>query len=201
MEFTNNSELINSLRKGDEKAYMFLLDKYHRRLYAYAMNLVNNHALAEDIVQNVFLKTWNYRKKLNAEFSIQSFLYKSIYNEFVNSYKKDKSVMMLQMKYYESLAELVENSDDKVIEKMIRLVSKEIEKLPPKCREIFSLSKKEGLSNIEIAEYLNISQKTVEAQITKGFNTLRVKLRDNYNTILFMVFGIHTEIDGLALPR
>ena len=190
MEFTNNSELIKSLKKGDEKAYMFLLDKYHRRLYAYAMNLVNNHALAEDIVQNVFLKTWRYRKKLNAEFSIQSFLYKSIYNEFVNSYKKDKSVMMLQMKYYESLAEIVENSDDKIIEKMIHLVSKEVEKLPPKCKQIFSLSKKEGLTNVEISEYLNISTKTVEAQITKAFRILRSKMENKIEILLFYVCNL-----------
>ncbi|WP_299324181.1 RNA polymerase sigma factor [uncultured Maribacter sp.] len=201
MDFTKNSELIKSLKSGDEKAYMFLLDKYHRRLYAYAMNLVNDHTLAEDIVQNVFLKTWQYRKKLNTELSIQSFLYKSIYNEFVNSYKKDKSVMMLQMKYYESLVEVVENSDDKIIEKMINLVSKEIEKLPPKCKEIFSLSKKEGLSNIEIAEYLNISPKTVEAQITKAFSVLRISLKEKYHTILFLVFGIKSDENDLELSQ
>ncbi|QWX84624.1 RNA polymerase sigma-70 factor [Cellulophaga sp. HaHaR_3_176] len=199
MDFTNNSDLIKSLGKGDEKAYMFLLDKYHRRLYGYAMSLINDHTLAEDIVQNVFLKTWQHRKKLNAEFSIQSFLYKSIYNEFINSYKKDKSVMMLQMKYYQSLAEVVENSDDKMIEKMIHVVTKEIEKLPPKCREIFSLSKKEGLSNIEIAEYLNISPKTVEAQITKAFNVLRISLKHKYNTILFLVFGMHSDENDVEL--
>jgi len=197
MYFKNNSELIKSLRKGNEKAYMFLLDKYHRRLYAYAMSLINDHMLAEDIVQNVFLKTWQYRKKLNTEFSIQSFLYKSIYNEFVNSYKKDKSIMMLQMKYYQSLAEVVENSEDKVIEKMIHIVSKEIEKLPPKCREVFSLSKKEGLSNIEIAEYLKISPKTVEAQITKAFNVLRTSLKDEYRAVLFLVFGMHSMEDDI----
>lgn len=201
MDFTKNSELIKSLKSGDEKAYMFLLDKYHRRLYAYAMNLVNDRTLAEDIVQNVFLKTWQYRKKLNTEFSIQSFLYKSIYNEFVNSYKKDKSVMMLQMKYYESLAEVVENSDDKIIEKMINLVSNEIEKLPPKCKEIFSLSKKEGLSNIEIAEYLNISPKTVEAQITKAFSVLRISLKEKYHAILFLVFGIKSDENDLELSQ
>ena len=97
------------------------------------------------------------------------------------------------MKYYESLAEVAEGTDDKIIQKMIDLVSQEIEKLPPKCRQIFSLSKKEGLSNIEIAEYLNITPKAVEKQITKAFNVLRNRLKDKYETILFLVFGISPE--------
>lgn len=200
MNYSSNRDLINSLKKGEEKAYMHLLEKFHRRLYAYAMTLVNDHAMAEDIVQNVFLKTWQYRKKLSGEFSIQSFLYRSIYNEFINTYKKDKSVMLLQMKYYESLAEVVESTDDKIIQKMVDLVSQEIEKLPPKCRHIFSLSKKEGLSNIEIAEYLKITPKAVEKQITKAFNILRGKLKDRYETILFLVFGIYSQESKIGYP-
>lgn len=199
MTYKTNRDLVNSLKKGKEKAYMYLFDKFHRRLHAYAMTLVNENAMADDIVQNVFLKTWQYRKKLSCEFSIQSFLYRSIYNEFVNTYKKDKSVMLLQMKYYESLAKVVDSTDDKTIQKMIDMVSKEIEKLPPKCRQIFSMSKKEGLSNVEIAEYLNISPKAVEKQITKAFNVLRTRLKDRYDTILFLVFGIHLEESNIVL--
>ncbi|MFS4466493.1 RNA polymerase sigma factor [Maribacter sp. 2210JD10-5] len=186
-------DLVNSLKNGEEKAYLYLLDQYHRRLYAYAMTLVNDHAIAEDIVQNVFLKTWQFRKKLSSEFSIQSFLYRSIYNEFINTYKKDKSVMLLQMKYFESLTEVVESADNNVIQKMIELVSQEMEKLPPRCRQIFSLSKKEGLSNIEIAAYLDITPKAVEKQITKAFHLLRLKLKNKYETILFLVFGLHQK--------
>ncbi len=193
MDYKTNSDLIKSLKNGEERAYMYLLDKLHRRLYAYAMTLVNDHAMAEDIVQNVFLKTWQHRKKLNIEFSIQSFLYRSVYNEFVNTYKKGKSVMLLQMKYYESLSETIENKDDTIIEKMIDIVSGEIEKLPPKCRQIFSMSKKEGLSNIEIAEYLKISPKAVEKQITKAFNILRVSLKDKYETLIFILFRIRAS--------
>ncbi len=193
MNYKTNRDLIKSLKNGEEKAYMYLLDKLHRKLYAYAMTLVNDHAIAEDIVQNVFLKTWQHRKKLNIEFSIQSFLYKSVYNEFVNTYKKGKSVMLLQMKYYESLSETIENKDDTIIEKMIDIVSREIEKLPPKCRQIFSMSKKEGLSNIEIAEYLKISPKAVEKQITKAFNILRVSLKDKYEALIFILFKMQND--------
>ncbi|NMH86756.1 RNA polymerase sigma factor [Flavivirga algicola] len=189
MDLKENKTLINALRKGEEKAYMFLLDTYHRRLHAYALTLVDDHSLAQDIVQNVFLRTWQHREKLNHKFTIQSFLYKSVYNEFVNTYKKDKAMMLLQMKYYESLHQEVEKTDEKTLEEIIQLVTKEVEKLPPKCKQIFSLSKKEGLTNIEISEYLNVSIKTVEAHITKAFTILKNKLDDKIKISLFLLFG------------
>ncbi|WP_298472954.1 RNA polymerase sigma-70 factor [uncultured Maribacter sp.] len=191
MDLNENKKLINQLRKGEEKAYMFLLDKYHRRLHAYALTLIDDHSLAQDIVQNVFLKTWQYRKKLNHKFTIQSFLYKSVYNEFVNTFKKDKSIMLLQMKYYEALHQEVEKTDEKTLEEITQLVTKEIEKLPPKCKQIFSLSKKEGLTNMEISEYLNISTKTVEAHITKAFSILKEKLDGKIEISLFLMFGFN----------
>lgn len=193
MNFSDNSILMENLINGNEKAYMFLLDTYHKRLHAYAMTLVNDQAWSQDIVQNVFLKTWKSRKKLDKQFSIQSFLYKAIYNEFINSYQKNKAMMLLQQKYVESLNEVVENLDGNRIEQMISLVNKEIQNLPPKCQKVFIMSKKEGLTNIEISEYLNVSIKTVEAQITKAFGILRQKLGEKYEMILLIVFGTNAR--------
>ncbi len=176
MSFDNNRILIESLISGEEKAYVFLLNKFHRQLYGYALTLIHDQAMAQDIVQNVFLKTWKSRKKLNPQFSIQSFLYKSVYNEFINVYQKNKRTMLLYQKYMESLREVADNSYESTIGNMIELVNKEIKNLPPKCQTIFILSRKEGLTNNEISEYLNISIKTVEAQITKAFGILKRKL-------------------------
>lgn len=190
----DNVTLIEHLKKGEEKAYLFLLDKYHRRLHAYALTLIGDYAMAQDIVQNVFLNTWHFRKKLNTKFSIQSFLYKSVYNEFVNNYQKNQSMMLLQRKYLESLNEILENTNEAALNRMIALVNEEIQNLPPKCQKVFTLSKKEGLTNNEISEYLNVSIKTVEAQITKAFSILRNKLGNKFETILFLVFGMNNRI-------
>ena len=189
MNFDDNAILIQNLVNGNEKAYMFLLDTYHRRLNAYALTLVSDQDQAKDIVQNVFLKTWKSRKKLKTQFSIQSFLYKAVYNEFINSYQKNKAMMLLQKKYLESLGEVVEETDTNLLEQMITVVNNEIQNLPPKCQKVFILSKKEGLTNIEISEYLNVSIKTVEAQITKAFSILRERLGKKYEMIFLLVFG------------
>ncbi|UGU17431.1 sigma-70 family RNA polymerase sigma factor [Sinomicrobium kalidii] len=187
MDFNDNNFLVEQLKKGDNKAYMYLLNHYHGRLYAYAQTLTNDHTQTEDIIQNVFLKTWRSRKKLDTYFSVQSFLYKSVYNEFLSAYRKDRAVTLLEQKYMESLYQIVEETDEDTITKMIKLVKKEVMKLPPKCKQIFSLSKEDGLTNVEIAEYLDISIKTVEAQITKAFKILRKELGDKYESFLFIL--------------
>lgn len=188
MEKEENKKLIEKLISGEEKAYMILLDKYHRQLNAYAVTLTHEQSLAQDIVQNVFLKTWKSRKKLNPEFSIRNFLYKCVYNEFLNSYQKNKTVVLLNKKYIEYSHEVAVEMDDNMMAKMIEIVNKEIKELPPKCQKVFILSKKEGLTNSEIAEYLNVSIKTVEAQITKAFRILKNELGDKYKTILIIIF-------------
>ena len=188
-DFKDNEELVTALRKGEERAYLHLLSTYHRPLFAYAVSLINDRALAQDIVQNVFLRTWQFRKKLNPDFAIKSFLYKSVYNEFVNAYKKNKTVTLLEKKYIETLSDTAESMDETRFERILEIVIVEIRKLPPKCQKVFTLSKQDGLTNREISEYLDISVKTVEAQITKAFGILRKKLGDKVETYLFLLFG------------
>ena len=189
MNYHESDFLISALRKGKEKAYLFLIDTYHRRLHAYALSLVGDKTISKDIVQNVFLKTWQFRKKLDPKSNIQSFLFKSVYNEFITNYQKNKSLLLLQHKYLESMEHLMENTSESSFDAMITDVNTEIEKLPKKCKEVFVLSKKEGLTNIEIAAYLDISIKTVEGQITKAFKILKNNLAQKYQLILIAVFG------------
>ncbi|WP_339895236.1 sigma-70 family RNA polymerase sigma factor [uncultured Algibacter sp.] len=187
--FKENANLIWHLKKGNEDAFSFLVKNFNHQLCVYASSLLNNESLAEDIVQNVYIKTWEKRKLLSENFSIKSFLYKSVYNEYIDQYRKNRSVTLLEKKYIEALDTIVEE-DYSVLEKLYHLVQKEIQNLPPKCKNTFLLSKQEGLSNAEISEYLNISIKTVEAHITKAFCLIRerVNLNPNMNTFLFLLF-------------
>lgn len=188
INFINDITLINALKKGDSKAYTFLANNYHHRLCVYAFNLTNDHDLSEDIVQNVFMRIWKQRHKLKDDFVVKSYLYKSVYNEFIDQYRKHKTVLTLEKKYIDALSTIVEEEDENSLERLINLVKKEIENLPPKCKQTFLLSKQEGLTNIEISEHLNVSIKSVEAHITKGFSILRQKVGEKMNGILFLLF-------------
>lgn len=186
--YSDNIALIQALKMGDPKAYTYLVNTYHHKLCVYAYSFTHDHNLAEDIVQNVFMRIWNKRKNLKDEFAITSFLYKSVYNEFIDQYRSQKTVYPLEKKYIDALNTIVENEDEHSLERIIKLVKQEIQNLPPKCKEIFLLSKEEGLTNIEIAEYKNVSIKSVEAHITKAYTILRNSLGENTNVYLFLLF-------------
>ncbi|MUH35238.1 RNA polymerase sigma-70 factor [Zobellia amurskyensis] len=186
-DFSNSIHLIEHLKNGDERAYEYLVDIYHHRLCIYASSLVNDKDQAEDIVQNVFIKTWERRDNLKTDFTIKSFLYKSVHNEFIDQYRKQKSVTALEKKYIEELERFTEK-DEIFFEKLLGIVQQEIQNLPPKCRKIFLMSKQEGFSNIEIAEQLNLSKKTIEYHITKAFAILRQKANNDIGPILFLLY-------------
>lgn len=190
ISFINDITLITALKKGDSKAYTFLVNNYHHKLCVYAFSLTNDHDLSEDIVQNVIMRIWKQRQKLKDDFGIKSYLYRSVYNEFIDQYRKQKAVLALEKKYIDALSTILEEEDENSLEKLIKLVKQEIENLPPKCKQVFLMSKQEGLTNIEIAEYLNVSIKSVEAHITKAFSILRKSIGDKMNGILFLIFGM-----------
>jgi len=192
--YKNNSEFIEQLKKGDENAFTYLVKTYHKKLFVYVLCLTNDETVSEDIVQNVFLNTWEYRKRLNPDYSLKSFLYKSTYNEFVTQYNKLRSTSKLELAYIEALNEVVDDNNNEILERKIVLVSKGINKLPNKCKITFLLSKEDGLTNIEIAEFLNISLKTVEGQLTKAYKLLREWVGDELKEILFLLFGVKKRI-------
>lgn len=176
-DFSDDNHLIDALVFGNPKAYEFLVENYHKKLCAYAFTLCKTEDQAEDIVQNVFIKLWKKRKSIRKIKRLSSFLYRSVYNEFIDQYRQSKKVMTLEKKHIESLSLILEEENNENIDKWIQIVGKEIDNLPPKCKTTFLLSTKEGLTNIEIAEYLNVSVKTVEAHMTKAYKILRAKIK------------------------
>jgi RNA polymerase sigma-70 factor (ECF subfamily) len=111
------------------------------------------------------------------------------YNEFIDLYRKNQSLFSLEKSYYDALNGIVQEEDSEAFQRVLNAVNKEIQNLPPKCKEVFILSKKEGLTNIEIAEHLDVSIKTVEAQITKAFSILRTSLEEKVKSVLFLLFS------------
>lgn len=194
MLYNNEKLLLKGLILGEEKAYAFLVDHYNQRLFGYALTLANDYGMAEDIIQNVFFAVWKRRKKLFIQSSLQNYLFKSVYNEFVNQYKKNRSTMVLERIYFDSLERSVQTYNEPSLEKALKLIMEEIQNLPPKCKQVFLLSRREGLTNMEISDYLNISVKTVEAQITKSFKVLRKNSCNKLKPILFILIRLDGSV-------
>lgn len=178
---------VEKLKKGDYNAYTLLMNNYYKNLCGYANLFTKDPSKSEDIVQNVFVKLWVYRKKVDSNIPIKRYLHKSVYNEFIDQYRKNKSVVSLEEKHLRTINTIIDdNSFD--IEKLMTRVNNEIEKLPEKCKKVFILNKKEGLTHDEIAEYLQISKKTVEGHITRAFKILNQKLGKKIKSILIILF-------------
>jgi len=200
---TNDFVLIKLLKEDDQKSFTFLMNNYYERLCVYANLFTKDSAESEDIVQNVFVKIWTRRNKLNENISIKSYLYKSVYNEFIDHYRKNKPLVALDEKYIKEIDSFLEE-DEMSLQKAIIKLNEGIDKLPSKCREIFILSKKEGLSNDEISKHLNISLKTVEGHITRGFKALNHSLCGKMDTLFFIFLrysqnSIRLELEHLPL--
>ena len=173
------------------------MDSYYVNLCNYAYSLTNDHGNAEDVVQNVFVAIWINRGSINPDLSIKSYLYKSVYNEFIDQYRKNKPVIYLEKKYLEAIDLVVENELEN-LDALVKRVNMEINNLPKKCKQVFLLNKKEGLTHIEIAEYLDISIKTVEGHITRAFRILAEKLDTKMEAVFFLLFDFKKEISKLV---
>ena len=175
----SNKKLIKGLIKNDPSAWRLAVEKFSDSLYAFALSKCSDHEMASEIVQQVFVKTFENRDKLNPNYSLKSFLYKSTYNKFIDLYRKKKSMSALHEQYYFLLEQLTSNEND--LSDKLKMMNLKIESLPNRTKEIFCLSKQSGLSNIEISEKLDISLKTVEGHITKAFKLLRNDLVSSKN--------------------
>lgn len=177
--FKNDQRLIVAIKKGDCAAYGMLFKTYYSRLCSYAYSLTEDGKKAEDLTQDVFLKLWVNRKKLNIQSSLNAYLYKSVHNAFLDLYKKEqkthKLIKELQM---EAVIEF-EETDNGEKEKKLALLHAIISKLPEKRREIFVLNKFQNLKYKEIAKLRNISERTVESQIRSALITIRKAVSKN----------------------
>lgn len=184
----NTSLIISALKKGDEHIFKSIYDNYKKALTAFINGYTKDQAQTDDIIQDTFIKLWNAKENLDKNTSISSYLHKTAYNTFIDKYRKKKREhSMLDGWLYKRLMQMVDENEE-VKNKKIILVREAIDKLPPKCKEIFVLSKYENLKYIEIAEHLNISTKTVESQMRIAFNIIREEFKDKGFLNLFFLF-------------
>ena len=191
--FDNHDVLLEALRKGEEKAFEYLFDRYYEGLLNYAGRIVRETELAYDLVQETFCKLYEDHANLNIHLSIKSYLYKSVYNSCLNEIKHRKVVnnhidRELLDFYFSEIVQTPEAELALLGENINNALREAIDKLPERCREVFVLSKMEELSNKEIAERLNISVKTVEVQMTKALSRLRKELEWLLSLIFFVNF-------------
>ena len=180
--------LVGQLIAGEEKAFEEVMENYYKKLLIYAYSFTNDYPQAQDIVQNVLLRLWERRQNINIKESFQGLLYKSVYHEYIDDYRRKKSSKIINEAYRQALNYAVEDTNHQMVEDKIEVIKREVEHLPLKCRQIFLLSKQDGLTNSEIATYLNISIKAVEGQITNAYSLIRKKTEAKIKKMALVLF-------------
>lgn len=178
-------KIVEELKCGNRKTFQFVFEKYYLSLYYYAKKITRNKENAEEAVQNTFLRLWEKPEILNIEKSLNSYLYKAVYNNCLNILKQ----LQIKEKHTHNFEQKIINANDflsisqengqsiLIAEELKDKIEESINKLPKQCRHIFKLSRNEGLKNKEIAEKLDISLNTVTKQMSIALTRLRKSLQ------------------------
>lgn len=180
--------LLQRLRDGDERAMGEIFDRYWERLLAMAYHRLGNLEEAEECVQDVFVKLWNLRHKLELRYRLYTYLAAGIryrvYDILDKQYRRQLPVGQLEPDM-DAEGEEDYRADWGVLEQeLLAQVEAAVYRLPAKCRLVYRLSHQEGLNNAAIASHLGIAEKTVEAHLTKANKAIKDSLNDSLPFIL-----------------
>ena len=182
------SNLLQKIKSGDKSAFEEMFCTNFKPLTIFSFQIVKDIEIAEEIVQAFFVKWLEDIDSITIKSSLKNYLYKSIYNSSLNHLKHNK-VKSAAKEYFLANNEL---AHEEVFEKIQKIelehaIHLAIKKLPRKCKHVFELSRIDGKKNIEIAEELNISKRTVEAHISNALQLMRIELK-HYLNVLFLIF-------------
>lgn len=174
---TDDIFLLRRIREEDEIAFKYLFDTYFTVVYRIAYFYLKNEAISEEIALDVFTIFWERRKTIEIRLSIKSYLIASARNRSLN-YLRDHEQELSTDRLSPFDPAIEEHPME--MKELEQLIDEAIYALPDKCRQVFVKSRMENRSNKEIASELNITTKTVEAQITKALKHIKAHLGTSY---------------------
>ena len=177
MSRETDNELFGKPGINDEKAFEKLFRRYYAPLCLFASHYVKNPEDAEEIVQRFFVDLWEKRDQISIDASVKNYLFRSVKNHCLNYLKHNKIKNRYAQNEIREKEPGGEPADPWFEPGLMEKMEESIQSLPKKRREIFRLSREEGLKYREIAQKLNISEKTVETQMGLALKTLRQKLK------------------------
>lgn len=179
-----DNELICLIKQNNQAAFVVVYDRYWSEMYTCAFQLFPHRETCEDLIHDVFLYLWTSREKLGIN-SVRDYLYIAVKNKALNKIRSQKKLVEIGERE-EELFSAGEQTENKVNVKEINLIfERGMLSLPDRCRQILMLSRREHLSNKEIASRLNLTPKTVENQINIALKRIRMMMGD---FLLFYIF-------------
>ncbi|WP_316817792.1 RNA polymerase sigma-70 factor [Pedobacter nyackensis] len=189
-----DEELILLLKEKDKLAFTEIYKRHWHLLYLHTLKILGDEDAAKDLVQDTFFTFWQKCGELQINTNLKGYLFIAVRNRIFSLIRKKK----VNPDFVDILMEELNQLDNTTVERinereLIRLIDIEIEQLPKKMKEVFELSRKEFLTNKEIAERLNMTEEAVKKQIHRAIHTLRLRLRNYAGISLVLISIMHNK--------
>ena len=171
----DESELLSRLRQGDDDAYASIFREHYSSLVLGAARLLGDRSLAEEVVQDVMLELWRRRAELVLAGPLRAYLHQSTRNRALNYLRHGKTVRRSEP-FVRPPSPSPQADERAISDELRQAVASAVAELSEPQREVFELSRKDGLTYAEIAGVLDISVKTVEARMGRALRHLRERL-------------------------
>lgn len=182
------TELLDALRQGREEAFFALYERYKVRIFFNMTKIVRSERIAEELLQDVFLKVWDQRASIDPSLSFQAYLFRISSNLAIDFYRKAAKQRMMEMalslsrqQTYDHVEQYIDFKEAEV------LLGDAIAKLPPQRQRIFRLCRIEGKSYEEVAALLGVSRGTVHDHMVKANRFLRETLSKDLGIYLLLL--------------
>lgn len=187
LNYLPDQELVLHLKQGDAAAFTVIYERYWKQLLITASKRLGDEDEAEEIVQEIFLNLWRRRETLNLTAGFAGYLAVAVKFEILDALRKRAHVF----KYSQEIVHRFTEADESMLRHldMAELQQKlqlTIKSLPEKCRLVFKLKFEQGYSQKQIANELNIAEKTVEAHLSRARKTLR----DKFGYLLIIILAL-----------
>lgn len=172
------SKLMTQLANDCETAFKVIYNRYHNRIYALSIRYLKTPVLAQEVVQDVFLKLWFERKNMNANLPVEAWLVTVAKNKLINQFKKITKEWVVLKAYQVEKSSFTDDGDSKLMNNDFeRQLHSMINCLPQMQKRVFHFAKEDGLSYNEIAAKMQISPLTVKTHMARALEKLRKSLK------------------------
>lgn len=182
-------DIILGIKAGNYVMFNRLIDMYANRLISFCYSFCKSKEEAEELSQDVFIKVWQNRKLLNENKNIDNYIYTIARNKCINHLKsagnqyKIKKIFVEEDLYQANPSSL----NDIIFNEYFSIAKEAVDQLPERCKEVYTLSRIDGLKNRDIAQRLGISVNTVRAQIVKSNAFIKNYLREKTDLVISIV--------------
>lgn len=178
MKQSEERNAVLLLRQGSSLGFRTIFHLYHKQLYFLSLKIVKDPVLAEDVVQDVFVKLWLYREKLNPDKSVKGLLTTITRNHIRNVIRDNKRKILGSYELHEADHPHSRSTEEDILwQEYKQILNKGIDNLPEKRQMIYRMKVHEGLSNREISARLNVSENTVKAHFYQANKFIKAYLR------------------------